>query len=338
MTAVAEPAVQTPKPPEHNLLGLDYRRPWPRPKVKGWVIDSHTHLFARRHADDWQAVNHHFGIDAFVSMTPLEEAVVVQRQLGERVKFIAIPDWFNHPADWADDWLRRLEAFYNLGSRVVKFHMAPGTMDRKQYSFEHPGIRKVIAEARSRNMILMSHLGDPDTWYHTKYTDHAKFGTRDRHYAQWEAQLQENRGHTWWGAHLGGNPEDVGRLIYLMDTYPDLVLDLSATRWMVREVSNHRDAIREFVIKYADRLMWGSDQVSGDARGFDFLASRMWAHRKLWETAYVGDSPIADPDLPEGQRVTLRGLALPDETLQKVYHDTVVRVLAKHGVTFDEPA
>ena len=338
MTAAVESAIDPPKPPDHNLIGIDYHKPWPRPKVRGLVIDAHCHLFARRHADDWLAVNRHFGIDVFVSMTPLEEALVVQRQVRGRVNFIAIPQWGDAGPQWVDDWLRRLEAFYNLGSRVIKFHMAPGTMAARHYNLETPGIQTIIKEARARNMILMTHVGDPDTWYNGKYTDHAKFGTREEHYKIWEGQLQATRGHTWWGAHLGGNPEDLGRLAYLMDAYPDLVLDLSATRWMVREVSARRDAMREFVIKYADRLMWGSDQVSGDGRGFEFLASRMWCHRKLWETAYVGPSPVLDPDLPPGEVVTLRGLALPDDVLQKIYRDNAVRILGRYGVRFDAPA
>ena len=72
-------------------------------------------------------------------------------------------------------------------------------------------------------------------------------------------------------------------------------------------------------------LFFGTDQVSGDDRGFDFLASRWWCHRKLWETAYVGESPIADPDVTHGPPM-LRGLALPDEVLPRVFHE---RLLAR---------
>ncbi len=181
----------------------------------------------------------------------------------------------------------------------------------------------------------MSHLGDPDTWYDAKYTDHAKFGTREEHYRLWEDALTEFKDHPWLGAHLGGNPEDLARLQHLLDTYPNLYLDISATRWMVREVSLRRDQARDFVIRNQDRLLFGSDQVSTDDRGFDFLASRFWCHRKLWETAYVGPSPILDPDLPEDQQPTLRGLALPDAVLQKLYHDNVLKMLARVGVNFE---
>jgi hypothetical protein len=100
---------------------------------------------------------------------------------------------------------------------------------------------------------------------------------------------------------------------------------------MVREISARRDEAREFFIRNDDRILFGSDQVSGDDRPFDFLAGRYWCHRKLWETGYIGPSPILDPDLSEDRQPTMRGLALPDATLQKMYHDNAVKVLAQVG-------
>jgi hypothetical protein len=90
--------------------------------------------------------------------------------------------------------------------------------------------------------------------------------------------------------------------------------------------------MREFFIQNQDRILFGSDQVSGDDRGFDFYASRFWVHRKLWETAYVGESPITDPDLPPDRQPTLRGLCLPDPVLQKLYRDNAVRLMRTDGV------
>jgi predicted TIM-barrel fold metal-dependent hydrolase len=316
---------------DYNRLNLDFRRPMPRPKVRGTVIDFHTHLLANRHAPPWFEAAAHYGIDAFVTMSPLEEALVLQRNYPGRIQFIAVPKWGENSID---DWLRRVEAFHNLGSRIIKFHMAPGTMQARGWRLDSPGIRRVMSEAVARGMILMSHVGDPDTWYHSKYADTAKYGSRDEHYRIWESALAEHRDRPWLGAHMGGNPEDLPRLQRLLDTYPNLYLDTSATRWMVREISARRDVARDFVIRNQDRLIFGTDQVSGDDRGFDFLASRFWAHRKLWETAYVGPSPIYDPDLPRDNQPTLRGLALPDEVLQKLYHDNGVKLLARVGVGF----
>jgi hypothetical protein len=44
--------------------------------------------------------------------------------------------------------------------------------------------------------------------------------------------------------------------------------------------------------------------------------------------------PIRDPDLPENEQPILRGLALPDEVLQKLYHDNATKLLARAGIHF----
>jgi predicted TIM-barrel fold metal-dependent hydrolase len=322
------------KAPEHNRAGIDYRRPMPRPKVRGPVIDFHCHLLAARHGKDWFEAAAHYGIDYFVTMTPLEEAMSLQRNYPGKIQFIAVPKWGDPTPDWVDDWLRRLESFYNMGSRIVKFHMAPSTM-QKRGRLDSPQYAPIFREIVDRKMAVMTHVGDPDTWYFSKYTDSGKYGTRDEHYAMWESVMQQHPDLPWVGAHMGGNPENLPRLQRLLDTYPNLVLDCSATRWMVREISARRDEAREFFMRNADRILFGTDQVSGDDRGFDFLASRFWAHRKLWETAYIGPTPIFDPDLPEDHQPVLRGLALPDETIQKMYHDNAVKFLSRIGVSFE---
>src|SRR5437899_2515796 len=95
-----EPAARPAKPPpspvlapavesEYNRLGLDYRRPMPRPKVRGIVIDGHCHLLAARHAAAWFEAADHYGFDCFVTQTPLEEAAVLQREWGHRLRFVA---------------------------------------------------------------------------------------------------------------------------------------------------------------------------------------------------------------------------------------------------------
>jgi hypothetical protein len=296
--------------------------------VRGRVIDWHTHLLARRHAGEWFEAMGHYGIDVCLTMTPLEEAVGLAKDWGDRLHFIAIPRWASKDMD---EWHRRLEAFHNLGSRVIKFHMAPRTMFERGWRLDSPEMVKLIEEAISRGMILMSHVGDPDLWYAKQYAD-PKYGTREEHYRIWTDVLRAYRHWPWVGAHLGGNPENLPRLQALLDEFPNLYLDLSATKWMVRELSARRDPAREFIIRNASRLLFGSDQVSGDDRGFDFLASRLWVHRKLWETGWEGDVPIHDPDLPDNAQPVLRGLALPTAVLQKIYHDNAIGLLERVGV------
>jgi len=225
--------------------------------------------------------------------------------------------------------------FYNLGSRMAKFHMAPQTLVRTGLRLDSPKLEPIFKELEARGMMVMTHMGDPEIWYQGKYADTAKYGTREEHYQMWESVLSTWTKLPWVGAHLGGNPEDPSRLQGFLDRHPNLYLDCSATRWISREVSARRDEAREFFIRNSDRILFGSDQVSGDDRDFDFLASRWWTHRKLWETGYIGPMPILDPDLPASEQPMLRGLALPDDVLQKLYHDNAVKVMAAAGVNLE---
>jgi predicted TIM-barrel fold metal-dependent hydrolase len=333
------PVLAPAKESEYNRTGSDFRRPMPRPKVSGAVIDFHCHLLAARHAKDWFETADHYGIDRFFTMCQLEEAMGLQRDWGDRLHFIAVPPWRDPSPGWLDTWFNRVEAFYNIGSRIVKFHMAPATMAARNYRLDSPMLMPLFRQIIDRRMAVMTHVGDPDTWYHGKYAaDPAKYGTRDGHYQMWESVLATfPKDLPWIGAHMGGNPENLPRLQRLLDTYSNLYLDCSATRWMVREISVRRDEAREFFVRNQDRILFGSDQVSGDDREFDFLASRFWCHRKLWETAYIGPSPILDPDLSEDQQPTMHGLALPDEVLQKLYHDNAVKVMGMVGVNVEAP-
>jgi predicted TIM-barrel fold metal-dependent hydrolase len=267
-------------------------------------------------------------------MMPLEEAPAVQREWGNRVLFIAVPSWQQQVDDPMGDWLRRIEAFYNLGSRIVKFHFAPESMRRRGWRFDSPQVDHVIREAVGRGMGIMTHMGDPDSWYAGKYADASVYGTREDHYRQWETVMSRWPAVPWVGAHMGGHPEDLVHLQRLLDAHPNLRLDCSATKWVSRSLSAHRDQARAFFIRNQDRILFGSDQVSWDDRGFDFLASRFWVQRTMWETDFVGLSPIRDADSPGGL-TTLHGLALPTEVLQKLYHDNAVNYLRAVGVRTD---
>lgn len=329
------PKWDEPKPEHYNRTGLDYAARFPPPPIAGPTIDCHTHLLAERHAIDWFNAADGFGVDHTITMTPLEEAIKLQRSpWADRITLIAVPAWEPGGYD-ADTFWPRVDGYRNLGCRVVKFHLAPGTMQKSSLFLGSDKLRRYADLTIERSMIIMTHIGDPQAWYDhpERYGGDPEFwGTREQHYDAWEQLLEHTRGHPWWGAHLGGWPENLPRLQHLLDTYPDLMLDLSATKWIVRALSAQRDAARDFVIRNADRLMWGSDQVSQDLRGRDFYASRWWTHRTLFETDFEGESPIADPDAPNGVP-KLRGLALPSDVLEKLYRTNVVKFLSRVGVT-----
>jgi hypothetical protein len=210
--------------------------------------------------------------------------------------------------------------------------------------------------AERLGMICMTHVADPNTWFATKYADREKYGAKLDHYTPLRRAL-DRFATPWIAAHLGGFPEDLAFLDRLLESHPNLHLDTSATKWMVRELGRHpRDEIVSFLDKWRGRILFGTDTVTTDEHlregdkasemgkkatsregAYDLYASRYWALRMMWEGHGEVESPIADPDLamvaPDRHgpldAPPLRGLALPPDLLRVLYRDAALALLAR---------
>jgi len=230
--------------------------------------------------------------------------------------------------------------------RVCKFWAAPRGRDyHEALRLESPVRREAMRLARSCGMIFMTHVGDPDTWFATHYADATRYGTKASHLDALEELLDEFADTPWLGAHLGGTPEDLGRLQGILDRHPNYVVDTAATKWMVRELSKHPGAFAAFCRRNRGRVLFGSDIVaSTENLDYDLYASRYWALRTLMETAYRGPSPIVDPDLrlvdpkaSEHATAELRGADLDAQSLRAVYHDAAAAFYGEPGAAADTP-
>jgi predicted TIM-barrel fold metal-dependent hydrolase len=136
---------------------------------------------------------------------------------------------------------------------------------------------------------------------------------------------------SWIGAHMGGDPEHPDHLEELLERYPHFYLDTSATKWVIREVSPRRDAVRSLIVRHPTRFLFGSDLVTRHHLVREHYVSRYWCQRTLWESSWEGRSPMADPDwepaVGEAGTPLLRGLALPAEVLEQLYHGNARRLL-----------
>jgi predicted TIM-barrel fold metal-dependent hydrolase len=134
---------------------------------------------------------------------------------------------------------------------------------------------------------------------------------------------------------MGGHPEDLGHLGRLLDRYPNLSLDTSATRWMVRELGRQPHAVRAFFSRYTGRLLFGTDQVVLDEPDAERYTVRYWIHQMFWETDLVCELPIDDPDAAPAPM--LRGVNLPAEVLRQVYWENALRWLGRAAPQGKEP-
>jgi hypothetical protein len=350
-----------------NRLGLDYRSEAASfPRLPYPIIDVHTHVNGPNAARFMLEAMDLYGIGRVFSMSAIEQVPQLTDLFGDRIRFIAIPDWASKDRRHAngDGFLERIERFHALGARIVKFWQAPRGIDLAAelgdpalFALDSPGRIRAAELADSLGMMFMTHVGDPDTWFATRYADQARYGTKRSHYEPLERMLERFRSRPWIAAHMGGWPEDLEFLSGLLERNANLYLDTSATKWMVRELSRHSRAdLHAFLRRHGGRLLFGSDIVtaeehlrSGEGKtemqakastpetAFDLYASRYWALRMLWEGEGECESPISDPDLAmvEPTRFgpddapTLRGQRLPQDLLRSLYHDAANTLLGR---------
>ncbi|MCL2648854.1 MAG: amidohydrolase family protein [Phycisphaerales bacterium] len=334
----------------YNRLGLDYRKEAEKLSTRV-IIDVHTHTREPRQTAVMVEAAKAYGIQTFYTMCPLEHAPAIQESFPGLFHFIAVPAWQNAaPTDeFFEDWWRRVEAFARppLNAKMVKFHAAPGTRKRWGTSLDHPRVRELARRAYELGYHFMTHVGDPKAWFFRgggggRYAD--GYGTFESQFEQLEWMLEKYPDRLHMGAHFGGSLEDLEALAKRLEKYPHYVVDSSATKWIVRAVTEQStQAVKDFLVTFQDRVLFGSDLVVGEQYSWDHYASRYWAHRTMWETDYRGESPIEDPDagkgfLPKaGEFDTAKadgvprlvGLELPEEVLGKLYGGNAQRWLPR---------
>jgi hypothetical protein len=336
-------------PPEHNVTGIDYGDRRHLHYAGPPLIDIHTHLMLTQPSDKpnqppgplgpdasiQQAetmfdVAEEFGVERIYTMCPVDHIPRLRERFGRRLRFngsvakkkIDAPD---------DDAYRQLDQFLKEGVEIIKFWAAPRGRERGLF-VDAPWRIEAARRARAAGVrVMMVHVGDPDVWFKTVYADASKFGTKPDQYVGLVRLLEEFPDLKWIGAHMGGDAEHPDHLEELLERYPNYYIDTSATKWVVREVSPRREAIRSLICRYPTRFLFGSDLVTRHPLTREHYVSRYWCQRTLWESAWEGRSPIADPDhkAGEGEPATplLHGVKLPEDVLEKVYRGNVEQLL-----------
>lgn len=292
------------------------------------IIDVHSHVRVSRTAPAFFEAAALYCIQRVISMSPIEDAESLRARHADRLGFIAVPRWrdFDSSTRFRERWLADLAAFWEIGARVMKFWMAPPMRGEYGLTLDHEFLRPVIQRGLDLGYDFMVHVGDPDEWFRPgePYGDTRRFGAKADQYPQLEWFLEQVAPRSVIGAHMGGRIEHPEFLKDMLARHSNFYIDTSATKWIVRGVAARPAAVRDLFLSYPDRLLFGSDLVVADQYDFEHYASRYWAQRTMWETAYDGESPIEDPDAPAAP--LLRGIDLPTDVLRKVYWENAARL------------
>ncbi len=199
---------------------------------------------------------------------------------------------------------------------------------------DDPRFEEIYRDLASQHKTLIIHAGDPDeAWgmqspwgFVTKYYDSNP---------QWNMALKPGapkRKHILdavdrvlvrhpdlrvIGAHFGSLEDHLDELAPRLDRHPNFAVDTAAR--VRRLVFQPSDKVRSFILKYQDRILYGTDLHA-------FPSKPEEAAPSLWERQYALDwRYFATDDMFEYQGHKTQGLQLPPEVLKKIYHDNAVR-------------
>jgi predicted TIM-barrel fold metal-dependent hydrolase len=157
-------------------------------------------------------------------------------------------------------------------------------------------------------------------YLHPDYPSHEELiAARDR-------MLAKHPGLKYVGCHLGSQEWDVDVLAKSLDQFPHMSVDMAARipHFKVQD----REKVRKFIIRYQDRLLYGTDMsIHGDG-------SPGWSEeraRSILEQTWMKDWEYFTTDVMFTQDDKVReyqGLKLPTPVLKKIYYKNARRMYA----------
>jgi predicted TIM-barrel fold metal-dependent hydrolase len=245
------------------------------------------------------------------------------------VKYLSLSDIAQYKIEPVLDEISKLKG---QGYSLAKSWFGPRWRDyidvKKDFRVNHPKLDPIFEALEDNGIPLIIHISDPDTYYASHYKDSEKYGTKDEQLKQLEDVLSLHPKIQFQIPHFGAQPE-IHRLSVLsrwMDRFPNVVIDTASSRWMARELSKDTKKAREFILKYSDRILYGTDLFSGRGER-SYFSGRYDAQRILWETNEQNTAlPFPDPDTEDTGGTFINGLDLPLSVLSKLYWENANRI------------
>jgi predicted TIM-barrel fold metal-dependent hydrolase len=311
--------------------------PPPR-RYQGPIVDAHMHTkdVAAIQAY-WDIGDGLYGVHHVVAIVDLATAIELRKTYGSRVQpavWAISPrqENFKDRAGFRKAKEAHLEQIAAEGFRIIKLWFTPRFHEWSNIRLDDPALDFFFERVQRLRLSILIHVADPDYWFAHQINDLEQHGSKAEQYLQLTTRLEQFPEIVVQAAHLGGDPEHLDHLASLLERYPNLHLDSSATKWIAREFSRHGPAARDFLVRFADRVLFGTDLVANPEREKEgkreHYATRFYVHQLMWEQSGSFESPIEDEDSVEPPR--FEGLNLPEDVLAKFYWGNAARL---HGFT-----
>lgn len=252
-------------------------------------------------------------------------------------------DWDS--ASWADQTIQKLKESFSRGASGIKIWKNIGMVARDSSGnlimIDNPRFDPVIQYIIDQNKTVMGHLGEPkNCWLPleqmTVNSDREYFKTHPEYhmylhpeYPSYEEQinardrfLARHPDMRFVGAHLGSLEYDVDSLAKRLDRFPNMAVDMAERICHLQYQSKtNYEKVRNFMLKYQDRLIYGSDFSMPPMATSEVAKASLHKH---WseDWAYLTTDLNMTVDEVDGD---FKGLRLPKEVIDKIYYANAIK-------------
>ncbi len=328
-------------------------------------IDIHTHIssdasYLREVMDHWNMKMFTIcneGLKTDRLKAQIEAAVEISKKLP---RYYAWCTTFNlngiENPSWAAKVIEELKSDFDRGALGVKVWKEIGMQLKDSKGnfilVDNPLFDPIFDFISNNNKTLFMHIGDPpnywlsagpdgmpDAWYKEgndvwnrigKYKGEVAYDILMR---SRDMVLSRNPNLKIVGCHMGNLSYDLNQLARRLDQFPNYAIETSFTIPFLK--GQAREKVREFFLKYQDRILYGSD-ISGGLIASSYLVDMSKIDVEWSETdienlkselllQYEEDFKYlsTDQEFSQGE-YNVRGLALPEEVLHKIYFNNSV--------------
>jgi len=232
----------------------------------------------------------------------------------------------------------RLNADFDAGAIAVKLYKVVGMeLRRKDGTYvlpDDPAFGPIFDTIAAHHKTVVAHVAEPDSCWKApdpRSPDYSYYNQHPEEYAykhpEWPRKeailaardhlLQLHPNLKVVGAHLGSMEVDVDQIAQRFDKYPNFAVDTAArVEYLMMQKP---EKVRAFLIKYQDRVVYGTDNVL-------YPTDKTEDVLKEWAARYERDWRYFSGDLDvKFEEGTTKGLHLPKDVLRKLYHDNAVK-------------
>jgi len=310
-------------------------------------IDAHFHIYTSENVSVEQAQKDNFKLFSINTYSGGCERVAESHQWKKAIKQ-AFPadfefsatfclDGWDDPA-WVENTITWIDQCVSDGAKSVKVWKNIGMEFRNKDSvlimIDDPQFDPVFKHLAEKGIPLVAHLGEPkNCWlpfeemttkndsnyfsnnpqYHMYL--HPEFPSYEEQMAARDRMLDKNPELVFIGCHLASLEWSVEELSKFLDRYPNAAVDMAARMGQLfYQTRENHEQVRNFFIKYQDRLLYGTDIIDYGKNKETFQDNMHQTWLRDWE--YLVSDNIMTSSLIDGE---FRGLKLPKEVVDKIY-------------------